>query len=85
MGETEQEPRQRYVDDAGTCWASRCQRPATHLLTTRSRAIESFPQGLLVDAAYCWEDAIHFAGAAVALYGGTFVSLDEIGTGDSDG
>ena len=72
------EPRQHYInDESGECWAIPCDKPATHLLVTRARPDEHFPQGLLIEAGYCWHDAVWFAGAAVALNGGTFVSMSE--------
>ena len=73
------EPVNWYVnDDNLTCTSIRCRKPATHLLVFRNKPDETFPQGLLTKAGYCWDDAIWFAGAQVAMYGATFIELVEV-------
>lgn len=72
------EPKNVYAPDDGKCNGASCRLDATHVLITRAAPTETFPQGLLIEAHYCHDDAIWFAGAAVAMYGGTFISLTEI-------
>lgn len=70
------EPVNRSVYDE--CVAIRCHKPVSHILTFRLRPDETFPQGLLCEVGYCWDDGIWFCGAQVAMYESTFVSFEKV-------